>query len=191
MLACLALLLASLWLARRLSQNPPYRRLAFSLAAVAVGGLFLHGFAIVATQVLGLGTVAIFAVLAIHRLAQDLLDLSPLQGALVTAIFLPFTLSAIPLMALAKGALGSLGLAPFPILLLGMAAVTQLRNLPLAGEFLLAGAGLAAAVVFRGLDRPLCAAVPTGTHFLYILLAGAVLLRLVAVTSRHALAAQG
>lgn len=188
MIACLALCMAALWLTRRLAYNPPYRRLALALAGVGVGGLFLHGYDVVASQVLGLGMIALFAILAIHRLTQDFLDLSPMQGALVTAIFLPFTLSAIPLMALAKGALGSLGLAPFPILLLGMAALLQLRNTRLSGEFLLAGIGLAGALALRGLDQPLCATVPIGTHFLYILLAGGILLRLVAVAARHALA---
>jgi hypothetical protein len=189
--ASVMLTVAALWLARRLRGNPPYVRLALALATIGVAAVLVHLWPALAVHYVALGAIVIFALLALYRITLDLIGLRRGQAILVTAIFLPFSLAAMPVLAMAQGALGSLGLVPYPILLVGMAAVLRQHSDRLAREVLLAGAGLGLAIALRGLDRPLCGVWPSGTHFLYILLASAVLLRLVAVAARHALAARG
>lgn len=187
-LASVALLGAALWLARRLRGNPPYQRLALALAAVGGSAVLAHVHATSGTAAVALAAIAGFALMAIYRITADLIGLRPMLAAVVTAIFLPFTLATMPLLTMAAGPVDNFALAPFPILLVGMAAVLRAQCPALAREFLLAAVGLTAAAVLRGLDGPLCSRWPHGTHFLYILLAGAVLLRLVAISARHALA---
>jgi hypothetical protein len=189
--ASVMLAIAALWLARRLRDNPPYARLALVLAMVGAAAVLVHLWPALAVHYVALGAIVIFALLALYRITLDLVGLRRGQAILITTIFLPFSLAAMPVLAMTQGALGSLGLVPYPILLLGIAAVLRQHSDRLAGEVLLAGAGLGLAIALRGLDRPLCGVWPSGTHFLYILLASAVLLRLVAVAARHALAARG
>lgn len=189
--ASVMLTVAALWLARRLRGNPPYVRLALALATIGVAAVLVHLWPALVVHYVALGTIVIFALLALYRITMDLVGLRRGQAILITAIFLPFSLAAMPVLAMTQGALGSLGLVPYPILLVGMAAVLRQHSDRLAREVLLAGAGLGLAIALRGLDRPLCGVWPSGTHFLYILLASAVLLRLVAVAARHALAARG
>jgi hypothetical protein len=187
-LASVVLVAGALWLHQRLAAGRQYRQLALLAAIVGATSSALHLWAIVALQVMALCAIALFAVVTLYRATADLLGMPRGLALLATAIFLPFTLGAVSVMALATGPSGSLALAPFPLLILGYAGLLRSSNPVAARDLLLVAILLAAALGMRALDGPMCDAWPHGTHFLYILAAAAAMLRLVWALARHALA---
>ena len=77
--------------------------------------------------------------------------------------------------------------AYWPVALLIVAyGALLMRRAPATGRGLLAGAGLlTASLLARSLDAPLCAAVPSGTHWLWHLLNAAMLGWMIEVHRRH------
>lgn len=70
---------------------------------------------------------------------------------------------------------GSIFYIPAAAALAGFALWTSRARMPGAAEMLLAGGIFMLSLVFRTLDREVCAAFPAGTHFLWHILNGAVL----------------
>ena len=189
--AATVMTVAALGLWRRLTGNPPYQLLALLLAVVGLASIAVHARITGLTSALVLSAMGLFALALFYRMLRDLSGLAPLPAAVGTLIFLPFTAAAMPLLSLSTAAVANLALAPFPILMLGIAAVQRTQQAALARQICLSALGFSLAIVLRGLDAPLCPVWPWGTHFLYILLATLALVRLLAVMARHALAARG
>lgn len=190
-LASLTLVVGALWLFHRLAASPRYRRLALLALVVGATSGALHLWGTVVLQAIALAAIAAFALAALYRATADLLGLSRGLALLVTAIFLPFTLGAVPVLALATGPSGAAALAPFPLLILGYAGLLRSSNPVAARDLLQVAVLLAVSLGLRAVDGPLCEAWPYGTHFLYIMLAAIAILRLVWVLARHALAGGG
>lgn len=76
--------------------------------------------------------------------------------------------------------------------MLAVGGFLHLKRRHPAGPALLLAAGIfALSLALRTADQPLCAALPTGTHFLWHLLNAVVLYSLVRTMMRHGLAAKG
>lgn len=186
--ASILLVLAGHWLWRSLADQPRYNRLATLVALVGATSAILHLWPNRFTSALLLASIAGFALLCLYRVNVDLLGLSRRLSLVATGVFLPFLVGAFPLMTLSTGALGTLALAPFPVLMLGYAAVFRPHSPDLARAFLMLALLLAVALGLRAADGAMCSRWPQGTHFLYILIGGLTLVGLVRVTARHALA---
>ena len=191
LIAATVMTVAALDLWRRLAGNRPYQLLALLLAVVGLASIVVHARINGLTTALVLSAMGLFALALFYRMLRDLSGLAPLPAAVGTLIFLPFTVAAMPLLTLSAAVEANLALAPFPMLMLGIAAVLRSQHAALAREVFVAALGLSVAIVLRGLDSPLCTVWPWGTHFLYILLSTAALVRLLSVMARHALAARG
>jgi hypothetical protein len=143
-------------------------------ALVGVGSFFFHTFATVWGRWLDLVFIAafVYALLALCLVRVARLGWrGTLAGLVLYVVFERGVLAALP-----GGTLGGSVLYLPPLLALTAAAwYARYRGRPAARRLVAAVGVLAVAIVVRTADLPLCAAWPSGTHFLWHLLTAWVL----------------
>ena len=163
--------------------DPAIAGLAALVAIIGVGSFLFHTLANRWSLLADVLPITLFIYAYLGFALRRFLDYGWLATGAALVAFLP--LSAV-VEALARPALG--GSAGYLAALLAMLAVALLarRAAHPAFPYLLGAAGIfAASLMLRTLDAPLCAAVPTGTHFLWHILNAATLSALLTGASRH------
>lgn len=181
-------LVAALVMWRR-SDLPMARALCAVLAVIGAGSFLFHT---IAERWAGLADVLPilgFILLYLYAANRDFLGLRPVLALVATAAFVPYAASTVPVFARLLPFLGSsAGYAPIPVLILAYAALLRARA-PATARRMAGGAMLLLlSLTFRTLDGPLCATLPTGTHFLWHVLNAIMLAWMIETYSRHMLA---
>lgn len=151
--------------------------LGVTTIAIGVGSFLFHTFATAWAAVTDTTPIAVFMLGFFAIVMRRHFGLSSVVSGLAT---LGFLLAMIVMAAVLNAAVGSLAsgseaYAPALFALLIVGGVLARRSDPLARPLFLAGGIFAVSLTLRGLDRPLCAAFPLGTHFLWHLCNAAVL----------------
>jgi hypothetical protein len=155
--------------------------------AVGVGSFLFHTFATAWAAMADTSPITLF-ILSYFAIAMN--RFAGLRWGLSLLLMLAFLAAMIALSAVLRATLapivgGSTSYAPALLAMLGVGLWLAARGHP-AGRWLVAAAGIfAVSLAFRVLDRPLCAAWPAGTHFLWHVLNGVVLGTLLVALVRH------
>lgn len=149
-------------------RDPGARVLTVILFVIGIGSFLFHTYA---TRWAGLADtlpILAFILVYIYLATRRFFDQGILGGALMVALFFPFSWSVVLLVGAVTGPLnGSLGYVPVPVLILIFAAVLWGPS-PLTARGLAIGAGiLILSLVFRSIDDAVCGFLPFGTHFLW------------------------
>lgn len=157
--------------------------------AIGIGSFLFHAMPQGWTLAADVVPIQIFAFSYFGLALARFISLRPMATMLGTLGFLAFALSISMGLAplLPQGLRGSAGYAAFLIGLAGMAVALARRPGAARTALLLALAGFAFALslTFRTLDRPLCASIPLGTHWLWHLLNATVLYLLLRAAILH------
>lgn len=183
----LAFVLVGLWMWRGARGLPSARVLSAIMVAIGIGSGLFHTYA---TRWAGLADVLPilgFILTYIFAMHRDVWRHGVLKSALFTAGFIPFAAVTAPLFGLIPGLGSSAGYAPVPLLIAIHARL--LRPRPIARGLAIGAGLLCLSIIFRALDMPLCAALPTGTHFLWHAMNAAMLGWMIVIYRRHMLAA--
>lgn len=140
-------------------------------AVIGIGSFLFHTFANRWSALADVLPIAIFIYSYFALAMRRYLKLGLSAAALATILFAVLNLafgrlwfSVLPGMTLN----GSVGYIPAALAMLGVSGVCLVRGHREAGKALLAAAGLfALSLFFRSIDSAVCAAWPTGTHFLW------------------------
>lgn len=181
--ALVALVLA--W--RRGRLDVPVAVLILLTAIIGTGSLLFHTFATAWAALADTTPIALFILgyfgVAMHRFG----GIGRRRAALLTLAFLGALMALSALLDMVAGRLlaGSQGYLPALFALFGVGIWLRGRRDP-AGAWLLAAAGtFAVSLAFRTADRPLCDALPVGTHWVWHVLNGLVLGTLLVALVRH------
>jgi len=159
--------------------------LVWVLAAIGVGSFLFHTFANRVTALMDVTPILGFILIYVFAATRDFLGARPWIAGLAVLGFFPYAAATVPLFGLIPGLGSSAGYAPVALLILIYAALLA-RRAPATARGLALGAGiLVLSLTFRTLDAPLCAAFPTGTHFLWHILNGIMLGWMIEVYRRH------
>jgi hypothetical protein len=155
------------------------------LAVIGAGSFLFHTHANRLTGLMDVLPILAFILLYLYAATRDYLGARPWVAGLAVAGFFPWSAALVPLFGLITGIGGSAGYAPVPALILLYAALLR-RRAPETGRGLAVGACiLILSLTARTLDQPLCALIPTGTHFLWHILNGIMLGWMIEVYRRH------
>lgn len=167
----LAFVVAGLLMWRRCAGLPLTGRiLAAVLVAIGIGSFLFHTFAQPWAGMADVLPILVFILIYIFAANRDFWGLSLLPALLLTLLFVPYAVLAVPLFQRLPFLQVSAEYWPVP-LLIGVYAWLLRRRLPATARGLAVGAGiLTVSLVARSLDEPLCGAIPVGTHFLWHLL---------------------
>jgi hypothetical protein len=190
-----AAFLIAAWAAWRMAREAGDRGaevLAALVAVIGVGSFLFHTHAEVWAAVADVVPIQAFILVYLGLATVRLFRAPWWGGVLAAAAFVPASALLARAIAAVFGPLnGSVGYLPVPVLILAYAAALRSRA-PEAAAGLALGAGmLAVSLVFRTIDREVCAAVPAGTHFLWHLLNAAMLWWMIRILVRHGLARPG
>jgi hypothetical protein len=184
-----AFLVAAAVMWHRCAGLPAGRALAALLAAIGIGSLLFHTFANRLAALLDVAPIGAFILAYVFVATRDFLQARPAVAALVTAGFVPYAALTVPLFQRLPFFAVSAGYWPVPLLILIYAGLLWTHRPETARGLALGAALLVLSLVFRSLDRTLCAALPVGTHFLWHLLNGLMLGWMIEVWRRHVTAA--
>lgn len=187
--ANLALLLAAVAINRMSTGFGWLRILGYLAFVVFLGSVSLHLYPTYLTVGVTLSGILAFVLASFYGLNRDLLGLSKPIAFVCTALILPFGAASLSLIALLPGASSSAAYGAFLVLIWGYGVVLRPNAREAARGMFLAGLMLLFSLIFRTLDRPLCATLPSGTHFIWIIGSAVVLWLLARVYHRHMLAA--
>lgn len=177
---------AVMW--RRTAGLPTGRALSTVLAAIGVGSWLFHTHANRLTALLDVLPILGFILLYLFVATRDLLGRGGVWPWVAVLAFFPYAIGAGAVLGAVLPLGSSAAYAPIPPLILAYALAVGRGN-PRTGWGLALGAGiLAASLIFRTLDGPLCDAFPLGTHFLWHLLNALMLGWMIEVWRRHGLA---
>ncbi|WP_417208061.1 ceramidase domain-containing protein [Antarctobacter sp.] len=166
------------------------RVLCLILGVIGFGSFLFHTFAQPWAGIADVVPILIFVLVYIYAANRDFWGLSLWPALGLTGLFIPFAAVTAPLFALVPGLGGTASYAPVP-LLIAIYAVLLRRRAPDTARGLAIGVViLLVSMMARILDGPLCAALPIGTHFLWHLLNAVMLGWMIAVWTRHVLAAR-
>jgi hypothetical protein len=179
LVAALAALL--LWM-RRGGRDGPALLLILVVVAVGLGSFAFHTLATVAASLADVIPIAFFIYGYFLLAMRRYLGLGMAGGLVATAGFFAASL----LIARGLGGLvgSSAGYVPALVALLGLGGTLATRRHPAGVGLIAAGTVFAVSLVARTIDGPLCALLPTGTHFLWHVLNAVVLYVLLATAIR-------
>jgi hypothetical protein len=182
----LAFVLAAIVAGARLGRPAPplSRALVVILFLIGVGSGLFHTFANAVTALLDTGAIAAFVLVYIHAVNRHVLGWPRLAAWAGLAAFFPY--AALAGSVFAQLPFFSISSFYWPIaLLIALYGVALLGRRPAFGRGLLIGAGiLALSLVARSADLPFCEALPLGTHFLWHVLNGLMLLWMIEIYRR-------
>lgn len=186
----LAFLLAA-WVMWRRSHGPG-APLARALSAVMVViGLASGLFHTLATNWAGAAdslSILVFILLYIYATNRGIWEQRPWPAFWAMWLFVPFVAVTAPVLAMVLPLGSSAAYASVPLLIVIEAALMWRFAPATARGFLLGATILSVSIALRILDEPLCAAIPTGTHFLWHILNAIMLGWMIEVYRRHMLA---
>lgn len=163
------------------------RALCAMLAVIGVGSWLFHTHANRITGMADVLPILGFILLYVFAASRDMLGLKGWQAGLCALAFVPYAAATVPLWQMVPELGSSAGYAPVPVLILFYAWL--MRRHPDTARGLAIGAGvLVVSLAFRTVDRPVCAAWPIGTHFVWHLLNAVMLGWMIEVHRRHMLA---
>jgi len=168
---------------------PVARLLCAILAVIGVGSFLFHTHATAWAAMADTLPIAVFILVYLFATNRDIVRW-PLWAALLgTIAFFPYAALATPVF----DALPFFTISSFywsvPLLIAAYAMALRRRH-PATARGLAIGAGiLTVSLAFRSADEPLCAHIPTGTHFMWHVLNGLMLGWMIEVYRRHLLAA--
>lgn len=166
----LAFIVAAILMWRRCAGLPEGRVLAGILFAIGVGSWLFHTHATPWAGLLDVVPILVFGLAYLWRANRDFLGLGKGYAALGAAAFLPLAAAIAPVFRSVPVYGPSAGYMAFPVVFAAYAFGLR-RRLPDVSRGLWIAFGiLMVSLTFRGLDDPLCAAFPLGTHFLWHLL---------------------
>jgi hypothetical protein len=183
----LAFLVSAIVVWRRCAGLPEGRLLATLIFAIFVGSSLFHALANRWSGLADVLPIALFILVYVFLAARDFLRLRPVWAAGVALAFIPYAAATVPLFARIPGLGSSAGYAPVPVLILVFALLVLSRHPRLAGGLALGALILLVSLTFRTIDGPLCAAWPSGTHYLWHGLNGLMLAWMAEVWRRHRL----
>ncbi|MEM6759963.1 MAG: ceramidase domain-containing protein [Pseudomonadota bacterium] len=172
---------------RRSAGTPLASALAVVLGLIGVGSYLFHTHAQVWAAIADVAPILGFILLYIFAINRDVLALRTLPALGLTGLFFPYAALTIPLWQHVPLYGTSAGYMPVPTLILIYAGFLWRRKPALARGFVLGAVILLISLAARGLDEPLCQALPRGTHFLWHILNAIMLGWMIEVYSRHAL----
>lgn len=170
-----AFLIAAYVMWRRTAGLGMARALCVVLAAIGVGSYLFHTLATVWAGVADVTPIVMFIVVYIFAVNRDALGLGVWPALGATALFFPYAGMMVPAFSLVPGLGGSAGYAPVALLIFIYAAFLRNRLPQFARGLALGATILMVSLAFRTVDEPLCAALPSGTHFIWHLLNGLML----------------
>lgn len=155
------------------------------LAAIGVGSFLFHTYATAWAAMADTTPIGLFVLLYVFAANLRFWEMRPWLAGLATTAFVPYAV----LGTMAFGALPFFAVSAFywPIpLLIAAYGVLLLGRAPGTGRGLLIGAGiLCLSLAARSVDEMWCAAVPSGTHWLWHVLNGVMLGWMIEVYRRH------
>ncbi len=168
-----AFVIAAIW-AWRLASRAGDRGgqvLAVILGLIGIGSYLFHTHAQIWSLYADVIPIQVFILVYVYLATVRFFRVPWWGGVLAVVAFIPYAaLTARGLSSVVGSLNGSIGYAPVPILIAGYAALLW-RSRPQAARGLAVGAGiLVVSLIFRSLDREVCAAVPLGTHFMWHIL---------------------
>lgn len=145
--------------------------LAVILGLIGIGSYLFHTHAQIWSLWADVVPIQVFILVYVYLATVRLVGTPWWGGVLAVMAFVPYAaLTARGLSSVVGSLNGSIGYVPVPILIAGYAALLW-RSRPQAARGLAVGAGiLVVSLIFRSLDREVCAAVPLGTHFMWHIL---------------------
>ncbi|MDD7971372.1 hypothetical protein [Roseinatronobacter alkalisoli] len=166
------------------------RGMAVVLMAVGVGSFLWHTHATDWAGLMDVVFILVFILLYLFAATRDFLYAPGWLAALATVMFLPYAAGFSWAAGLVLPGLGA-NAAYFSVAVLIAGYGVWLRNRPV-GKGLLVGAGiLCVSLGFRMADEAVCAAFPTGTHFMWHILNAVMLGWMIHIYCRHVADARG
>ena len=182
-----AFLLAAAAMWPRTAGLPLGRALCVVLAAIGVGSFVFHTHATVWASLADTAPIGAFILLYLYAGNRAFWRWPVWLSLAGSAAFLPWAAVLTPLFDALPFFRASSLYWPVPVLI-SLYALLLRRRAPRTAHGLAIGAGiLVLSLIFRSLDRPLCAVVPVGTHFAWHLLNGLMLGWMIEVYRRRAL----
>lgn len=190
-------MLIAAWGAARLQRRYPNRDAAALITAMiaaivagGVGAFLFHTTATVWAVVLDVLPFLVFMLLVLWLTLTRFFAWSPLSAAAALAAFVAVIVGGGTLVPRGFLPAGAYYLLPLAVLAV-VAVILALRRSPAGPSYLAATFVFAAAFAARELDGPLCGAIPSGTHFLWHLLAALLAFILIRAAILHAPAREG
>lgn len=161
---------------RRGRLEPPVMALIALAAAVGVGSFLFHTFAARWAGLADTAPILLFILVYLYLAARRYLGLPALAALGAPLPFIAFSFGFLSLWRMGAPSLnGSEGYLPVLVALAGFGAALRLRRHPAAPALFLAAAVFAASLVCRSLDQAACDVWPSGLHFIWHCLNGALL----------------
>lgn len=172
------------------------RALVAIVTAIGIGSFLFHTFATRWASTADVIPILLFILLYLHLATVRYLVLPVWAGIGAAALFFPSSMAIGWTIQAVLGPLnGSAGYGAVLVVIWGYGAALIWSGRPGAGRgLLIGGAVLFVSIAMRTLDDQdgaLCAALPTGTHFVWHLLNGAMLSWMIVVMIRHGRPAHG
>ena len=181
-----AFLVAAALCWRITARDPGARLLVLILAAIGVGSFLFHTHAQVWAMMADVAPIQAFILVYIYLATVRYFDAPRWAGLAAAVGFVPASVWAGAAIGRAFGPMnGSVGYVPV-VIVIAVYALALARRAPATARGMAAGAALlTASLFFRTIDAGICAAWPTGTHFLWHILNGILLGWMIHVLVRH------
>lgn len=169
----LAFVLAGLW-ALRLSARAGDRggqALSGILVLIGIGSWLFHTHAQIWAMMADVIPILIFILAYVFLATVRFLALPLWAGAIAVVAYIPYSAAfGAVFEPLVGGLNGSMSYMPVPVLILGYALLLRRRRPETARGLAVGASILLVSLLFRTIDREICASLPLGTHFLWHLL---------------------
>jgi hypothetical protein len=146
-------------------RDAPAFLLALLIGVIGIGSFLFHTFAVRWSNLADVLPITAFIYGHFFLAMRRFVGLGRLRSAVATLLFLAASFALAPALSPLLG--GSAGYAPALLAILGVGVAARSRGSEGAGLLLAAGAVFAVSLTLRTLDEPLCAMLPSGTHFLW------------------------
>ncbi|WP_071798216.1 hypothetical protein [Natronohydrobacter thiooxidans] len=179
-----AFLLAALWVWPMTRGLPLARGMAVMLAVIGLGSFLWHTHATRWAALADVLPILGFILLYLFAATRDYLGASGVAAGAVTLAFLPYAVGFGWALGLIVPGLGA-NAAYLSVAALIAGYGLYLRGSATGRGLLIGAAILCVSLGFRMLDRPICAAFPLGTHFMWHILNAVMLGWMIRVYCRH------
>ena len=181
----LAFLLAAWLMWRRSASVPLARVLCVVLAVIGVGSYLFHTHAQVWSAILDVVPILVYILLYVFAVNRDVWGMPVWLAVLGGLLFVPYAVLTVPLWQTLPVLGGSAGYVSVPVLIAIYALLLWRRFAQLARGLLIGVGLLMLSLTARSVDETFCAALPTGTHFLWHMLNAVMLGWMIEVYVRH------
>lgn len=181
----IAFMLVAVAMWRRCEARPAGRLMSVLLALIGIGSFLFHTHATAWASVTDTTPIMAFTLAYIYLANRDFWLWPAWAAGLGALAYIPYTMALTPVFdALPFFAISGF-YWPLPVLIFAYAALLRGRKPDLSRNLVIGAAMLCLSLVFRSLDRGLCAAFPLGTHWLWHVLNAAMLGWMIETWRRH------